>query len=140
MHTEKYPRIGIGIMIKKGNQVLMGLRKGSHASGCWGFPGGKQHFGETMHECAQRELQEEIGLIVKNLMLVSAADEMKYVTSDNKHYVSIVFMGNYAGGTPEVKEPKKCGAWKWFDLDNLPKHILEGTRLALKSYFEKNTK
>lgn len=36
----------------------------------WGIPGGLMEPGESVEECAQRELKEEIGIEVKNLKLV----------------------------------------------------------------------
>lgn len=36
----------------------------------WGIPGGLMELGESVEECAQRELKEEIGIEVKNLKLV----------------------------------------------------------------------
>jgi len=138
INSSKYPKVGIGIMVKKENKVLLGLRKSSHASNCWCFPGGKQHFGETMEECAIRELKEETGLSIEKLKLISVADEMRYIKSDNKHFLNIGFLTNFCGGTPKVMEPDKCIEWRWFDLDNLPKNLLEGTELILNNYYKQN--
>lgn len=136
MSGKKYPRVGIGVMLKKGNAVLLGLRKNSHGSDSWCFPGGYQEFGETMEACARRELKEETGLEVNKLELISIADEMDYIKSDDKHYVNIGFLANYVSGQPQIMETDKCAEWKWFDLNALPTNMLQGTNLILHNYFK----
>ena len=43
---KKYPKVGIGVMIQNADGlVLLGLRKGSHGSGEWSFPGGHLEMG-----------------------------------------------------------------------------------------------
>ncbi len=41
-------------------QILLAQKE----SGCWEFPGGKVDEGETILECAEREILEELGIIV----------------------------------------------------------------------------
>ena len=54
MTDKKYPKVGIGVMILNDqNQVLLGLRQGSHGAGEWSFPGGHLEFGETVFETAK---------------------------------------------------------------------------------------
>lgn len=134
MGDKKFPKIGIGVMIKRENKVLMGLRRGSHGAGEWCFPGGHLDFGETMEECARREVKEETGLDVSEIKLICVADEMRYIKIEGKHYVMIGFFGEYLGGEPETMEPEKFKEWKWFDLDDLPKNLFEGTELMVKNY------
>jgi 8-oxo-dGTP diphosphatase len=139
MEPEKLrPRVGIGIIIQNAQgQVLLGLRKGSHGAGEWATPGGHLEFGETIFETAKREVKEETDLDVDGFELVSVADEMKYIATDNKHYLNIGVKATYAGGEPKNMEPEKCQEWRWFDLDNLPEQMLEGTKLALRNFIAK---
>lgn len=131
----KYPRVGIGVMIQnEKGEVLLGLRQGSHGAGEWSFPGGHLDWGETVFECAKREIKEETGLDVSEGELISVADEMRYLISDGKHYVNIGIKVKYQGGEPAVMEPDKCLKWYWFNLDNLPKELFEGTELTIKNF------
>lgn len=135
MEENKYPRVGIGVMIQNAKgEVLLGLRKGSHGAGEWSFPGGHLDFGEKMFACARRETKEETGLKVDECELISVADEMRYIASDGKHYVNIGIKVKYQGGEPRVMEPEKCLEWRWFSLDNLPEKIFEGTGLTIKNF------
>src|SRR5262249_21827433 len=126
------PRVGIGVLIQNNQgQVLLGLRKGSHGAGEWSFPGGHLEFGETIFETAKREVKEETDLMITDLELISVADEMRYIQTDNKHYLDIGVKATVSNGEPKVMEPNKCEEWRWFDLDNLPEKMLEGTELII---------
>lgn len=130
-----YPRVGIGVMIQnEKEEVLLGLRKGSHGEGEWAFPGGHLEMGEKIFETAKREVKEETGLDVDEFKIISVADEMRYLETDGKHYVNIGVLGRYKGGEPKVVETEKCEEWRWFSLDNLPDKMLEGTELTIMNY------
>lgn len=137
--NKKYPRVGIGVMIQnEKGEVLLGLRRGSHGEGEWSFPGGHQDFSERMEETAKREVKEETGLDVDKFKLISVADEMRYIESDNKHYVNIGFKAKHSGGEAKIIEPDKWKEWKWVGLDNLPDNLFEGTELVINN-FKKGT-
>jgi 8-oxo-dGTP diphosphatase len=137
--AKKYPKVGIGVMIQnEKGQVLLGLRKGSHGAGEWSFPGGHLEMGETVFQTAKRETKEETGLDINTFELISVADEMRYLESDGKHYLNIGVKGQYMGGIPIVAEPDKCEKWEWFDLNNLPGSLFEGTELVISNF--KNNK
>ena len=133
--TAPRPRIGIGIMIQnEKGEVLLGRRKGSHGAGEWSFPGGHLEFGETIFESAKREVEEETGLTINQFILMSVFDEMRYISSDGKHYVNIGLRGTYAGGQVQCREPDKCDGWEWFPLDRLPEHLFESTEAMVRNY------
>lgn len=135
MSEKKYPRVGIGVMIKNhNNEILLGLRKGSHGSGEWSFPGGHVEFGEKIFETAKREVKEETGLEIEKFELISVADEMRYIKSDGNHYLGLGVAGLYKGGDPKIMEPDKCIEWRWFSLSELPLNLFEGTQLVLSNF------
>lgn len=135
---KRYPKVGIGVMIHNDRgQILLGLRKGSHGSGEWSFPGGHLEFGETILDTAKRETKEETNLDINDFELISVANEMRYIQSDGKHYLNIGVKGKYQGGEPIVMEKDKFEKWEWFDLDNLPENLFEGTGLVLNNFKNK---
>ena len=59
------PKVGVGVAVFQEGRILLGKRKGAHGDGEWGFPGGHLELGETVEECARRELFEETGMQVE---------------------------------------------------------------------------
>jgi 8-oxo-dGTP diphosphatase len=55
----------VGIIEDADGRVLVNQRRpGTHMAGCWEFPGGKRHDGETAGAALRRELAEELGIDV----------------------------------------------------------------------------
>lgn len=56
----------VGLIVDKNNQQVFVTqrREGQSFPGFWEFPGGKQEPGEDSFEALQRELNEEIGIVV----------------------------------------------------------------------------
>ncbi len=115
---EKIPKVGVGAIIKKGNKILLGKRMGSHGAGTWALPGGHLEFGETSFTCAKREIAEEIGIKIKNLKIGTFTED--YFKKEDKHYVTIYVIADYASGVVKVLEPEKCERFDWFSWDKLP--------------------
>ncbi len=110
-------KVGIGVMILKGEKVLMTRRKGSHGSGDYSFPGGHLEYMESFEECAIRETKEECGLEIQNIRFQYVTNVKKYKP---KHYVHIGLIADWANGEPKTLEPEKAEDWIWYDLNNLP--------------------
>ena len=45
----------------EGRFLLTRRQPGTHLEGCWEFPGGKRHDGETLEQALAREIREELG-------------------------------------------------------------------------------
>lgn len=133
--TENNPRVGIGVLIQnEKGEVLIGLRKGSDGAGKWAFPGGHLDFGETIFECAKREVKEETDLDLTKFTLISVADELDYIDTTGIHYLNIGIKAEYNGVEPKLMEPNKNDGWEWFSPDNLPAPMFEGTLHTLGNF------
>jgi 8-oxo-dGTP diphosphatase len=60
------PRIEVtaAVVERDGAFLLTRRLDGTHLEGCWEFPGGKRHEGESLPECLAREIQEELDAAV----------------------------------------------------------------------------
>lgn len=114
---EKLPKVGIGVMILKGNKVLLGQRKGSHGEGEWAFPGGHLEHMESILDCARRETKEECGIEIANIRFLFLSNLKTYAP---KHYVHVGLIADWQSGEPQILEPDSCEEWGWFDLNNIP--------------------
>jgi 8-oxo-dGTP diphosphatase len=111
------PKVGVGVVVFNEGKVLLGKRKGAHGEGEWAAPGGHLEFGESVEECACRELLEETGLKAVSVRLGPWVND---VMENQKHYVTLfVFIDRFEGEL-QLLEPDKCEGWEWFSLESLP--------------------
>jgi 8-oxo-dGTP diphosphatase len=128
------PGVGILVILKSENYILLGKRKGSHGHGEWSFPGGHLEMGETPIDCGRRELLEETGIDISNLHPVDIGYTNDIFYKDNKHYITLYQLYTIPDKlTPILIEPEKCFEWGWFDINNLPEPLF----LCIKNYLVK---
>jgi glyoxylase-like metal-dependent hydrolase (beta-lactamase superfamily II) len=112
------PLVGVGVLIMRDGDVLLGLRQGAHGAGTWSPPGGHLEFGEDPVECVRREAFEETGLQLGDCALVGVTNDI--FEADDRHYVTLFYRASSFSGTPTVREPEKCHAWQWWPWTALP--------------------
>lgn len=129
--NENRPKVGIGILVVRGGQVLLGKRKNAHGEGEWGGPGGHMELNESFEDTVLRELEEEVGpdFKIKNPQLICVTNLRKYAP---KHYVDIGMVVEWVSGEPQVMEPEKLERWQWFDINDPPAPLFG----AVANYFE----
>ncbi|MBE0358760.1 MULTISPECIES: NUDIX hydrolase [Pseudoalteromonas] len=111
-------RVGVAVIIKRQNTILLGERIGAHGANTWATPGGHLEFGESVEQCAIREVLEETGLNVSKITKLDFTNDI--FSTENKHYITLYVKADYEGGEALLKEPSKCLQWRWCDINNLP--------------------
>lgn len=116
--TYQRPMVGVAVFIIKDDSILLGKRKNAHGAGTWATPGGHLEYGESLEECALREVQEETGLVIRNVRPATFTNDI--FLNEHKHYITLYMIADYNEGTPQILEPEKCEEWRWFTREQLP--------------------
>ena len=116
--NEKIVNVGVGVLIIRNDRVLLGERQGSHGAGTWALPGGHLEFGETVAQCAAREVREETGLRLQSIEPAPYTND--FFEAQGKHCVTLFVLCTDAIGKPATLEPEKCVRWAWFRWSELP--------------------
>lgn len=132
MTDKQHPRVGVGILIEKEGQVLLGKRKGGHGDSTWSLPGGHLEFGETVKECATRELLEETGLQLISCSLGPWIETV--IKNESHHFISLFVIVDQFEGTAKNLEAHKCDGWHWFAWDQLPTPLFAPLAAFVKQY------
>ncbi len=108
-----HPMVGIGIVLFRGEEVLLIRRGRPPALGAWSLPGGGQELGETAEACARRELLEETGCTAGPLTLIAHVDSIHHDPAGRieYHYTILDFAGLYAGGEAVAGDDVTELAW-----------------------------
>ncbi|MEB3182108.1 MAG: 8-oxo-dGTP diphosphatase MutT [Nostocaceae cyanobacterium] len=105
--------IGVAVIWNDQRQILIDRRRPEGSmGGLWEFPGGKIEPGETVKECIQREILEELGIDIEVGEHVITVDH----TYTHLRVTLKVHHCRYLTGTPQ---PLECDEIRWVSLDDL---------------------
>jgi len=121
--------IGIGVLVWRDRQLLLGSRINQQSENCWQFPGGHLEPGESITRCAQREVMEETGLKINALRHLGFIDKPFLV--GQRQYITLLVSSDYESGEVQTREPDKCESWSWFDYRQLPSPLFEPITIFL---------
>lgn len=106
------------VLIREGRILLVNHRRRGRSY--WVLPGGEVRHGETLEECAKRELWEEAGLRISIIRLLYVSDCIP--PRGDKHILDVFFLGQVEAGELTVKPglPAPLERPEFIDLDALP--------------------
>lgn len=131
MNKER-PLVGVGVIVRREDKVLLGKRINAHGEGTWQFPGGHLEYFENIFDCAKRETREEVGIEITNLQIATFTND--FFRKEQKHYVTLFVLSDYSKGKVRVYEPEKCEKWEWFSWSELPSSLF----IPIQNLLEQN--
>ena len=131
LYAYEYPRASVTadavLFAEKDGQVLVLLiqRGNEPYKGYWAFPGGFLNMDETVERCAERELEEETGIVLSGMQLVGVYSDVERDPRGR------VITAAYTAMTTmlEAKAADDAAAAKWWPLDALPKLAFDHARI-----------
>ncbi|WP_261806437.1 8-oxo-dGTP diphosphatase [Lapidilactobacillus luobeiensis] len=122
------------VMVTKGDQVLVENRVKKDWPGLT-FPGGHVEPNEPFYDAAVREIQEETGLLVRDLRLVGLCQYPDLTAAGVKFRRVIYFYrtDNFKG---ELKSSREGDVF-WLDQSELKQHRLAGSLADFLQVFER---
>ncbi len=111
------PLVGIGIIVLQHDAVLLARRGKPPGEGLWSLPGGAQELGETAEAAARRELYEETGLEVGEIILAAHVDSIHRDTAGEiaYHYTILDFAALWRSGKPSAGSDVLEVTWAGFN-------------------------
>lgn len=126
-------RVGIGVFVIKDGKFLLQKRQGSHGEGTWSLPGGHLEHGESFEDAARREVKEESDLDITNVRFAAVTNDI--FAAENKHYVTVWVLSDWASGDVKNMEPEKCTEQIWSTFETLPEPLFHTWNQLFESEF-----
>jgi len=117
MKPQNNIRIRVAVVIVEKDKILL-VRHRKNGRQYWLLPGGGLEYGETIEECAQRELFEEghIDIEVGDLLFVSES-----IPHDkHRHVVNMYYEAVWLGGELMLGQDKVLDDIKMVDISEVP--------------------
>ena len=129
------PIVSVGAVVWHGDKFLLIRRGKAPRKGELSLPGGAQDIGETVFEAAHREIAEETGLQITDLVLIDVVDSIQHDDADGVkfHYTLVDVVAEAT--TDKAVAGSDAMAVEWFELAELDRLELwsETVRIVRKS-------
>ena len=122
LYAYQYPRASVtadAVLFaeKEGQMYVLLIQRGNDPyKGYWAFPGGFLNMDETVARCAERELEEETGIVLTGMQLVGIYSDVERDPRGR------VITAAYTAMTTmtEATAADDAAAAKWWPLNDLP--------------------
>jgi len=102
-------------LLRKNDEILLGMKKYGFGAGRWNGFGGKVDAGETIEMAAKREVREEAGVEVVDLEKFGI---IEFEFKNNQEILEVhIFKAEEFRGMPKESEEMRP---QWFDIDKIP--------------------
>lgn len=131
-----YPRVGVGAVVIKGDEVLLVRRGVAPSKDLWAVPGGGLELGETIQQGAEREILEETGVTICAKEPIYTFDFIETDIDEriHFHFVIVDVIADYICGEPhgadDVAEARWVSAKELHQLNVSPNTIRLLKRIA----------
>ncbi len=129
------PLCGVGVVVWRGDRLLLVRRGRPPRQGEWSLPGGLQELGETVFEAARREVREETGLDIAVTGLIDVVDLIEHDDEGRVryHYTLVDVAADWCAG--DIVPGDDVALAQWFRLDDIPASELwqETVRIVKRS-------
>ncbi len=127
-------KLVVYIMLERNGKILLGKRKNAFGEGHYSMPAGHIEEGETVIECATREMLEETGIAASEFEFKSVRLLKPYEIDGIKAdpYVAFCVAAKNWKGEPKTLEPEKSEGWEWHTLDDLPEPLFPPVEVLLE--------
>jgi 8-oxo-dGTP diphosphatase len=115
------PRVGVGVIVTKGERILLIKRKGVHGRGMWSTPGGHLEYGESPEACAIRETKEETGIDITGVRAIGYTNDV--FEESGLHYITLWMAAEFKAGEATVAAPYEASEVGWCARDALPEPL-----------------
>ncbi len=105
------------VIVDDGRFLLARRPPGKHLAGQWEFPGGKVDDGESMAQCVEREILEELGLAVKAGERLATIAHRYPEKSIRLHFLSCRLLVPRSEFETRLGRPAEVG---WFSPPQVP--------------------
>lgn len=127
-----HPLVGVGMIVKKNNYIVMVKREREPGKGKWSIPGGMLELGERISDGVKREILEETGLRVEIDRLIDVEENIGRDGTGRIrfHYVLVDFLGYVIAGNLQPDTDVKEAIWvnlsevDSFNITNTLKRLL----------------
>lgn len=120
------PKVAAGVLIERGDEVLLVQRGNDPGRGLWSFPAGFVDAYEDPARAAERECLEETGLVVRVRHLLDLISGREHPRGAD---IVLVYAAEITGG--ELLAGDDATEARFFSRGNLPPLAFRATRRAL---------
>ena len=114
----------------KGEKILLGLHQNTgYCDGMLGLPSGHVEEDESPIQALLREVEEEVGIVVKPHEVTMALAMAR--KSQDRECVDYFFVCNLSEYPIKNCEPEKCQFWKFYYSKELPGHLIPYLKVAI---------